>query len=292
MKSYNVVEIKPFIGRKHEITRLKEFSALEEAAIMTLYGRRRIGKTQLIEQILGKRNLLKFEGLEDQPEQDQIQQLLYQLSIYTGDNFIANLRFETWVAALDFLADKVLKETWTLYFEEVQWLANYENKFISALKFVWDNKLRHNPKLKIILCGSSPSFMIKEVVQSRALYNRSQNTMHLQAFDLQETKAFLPKLSNKEIVQAHLLVGGVPEYLKYLRNVPSVFLGMCKNTFIKDSFFSTEYQKIFISSFSNNIHYKAIIDFLSLRKFATRDELMKTLKIKSGGSLTEVLDDL
>ncbi len=292
MKTHNVLEIKNFIGRNNEINRLHQFCKLDEAAIMVVYGRRRVGKTQLIEQTLGKRNLLKFEGLEKQPQADQIKQILYQLAIYTDEAHISKLNLETWVEALDFLADKIMQGTWTLYFEEVQWLANHENKFISALKFVWDNKLRHNPELKMILCGSSPSFMIKGVIQSKALYNRSLHSIHLGAFNLQETKEFLSEKSNKETIQAYLFVGGIPEYLKYLKKKSSAFLSMCESSFRENGFFHDEYEKIFISSLSDNIHYKTIIEFLSKKKYANREEIMGHLKIKSGGNLTKILDDL
>lgn len=292
MKTYQYTENKRFIGRIKERIKLEQFSLLKNSAILVLYGRRRVGKTELIEQTLGKRHLLKFEGLENQPQSEQIKHVLYQLSRYTGESYLTHLNFKDWAPVLDLIADKIEQGEWTLYFEELQWLANYENKFISALKYVWDNRLRHNPTLRMVLCGSSPSFMINEVIHSRALYNRSQQEMCLQPFTLDETRLFLPKLSHHDIVLAHLTVGGVPEYLKYFRNEPSTFIGICNNAFKKDSFLSHEYQRIFISSLSDNPHYKAIVNYLSQKKFATRQEITKQLEIESGGSLSNVLADL
>jgi hypothetical protein len=57
--------------------------------------------------------------------------------------------------------DQLSDKEWTLYFEEVQWLAEYKDDFIADLKYVWDNKFRHNPKLLIVLCGSSTVCEIK-----------------------------------------------------------------------------------------------------------------------------------
>ena len=160
---------------------------------------------------------------------------------------------------------------WTVYLEELQWLANYESKMISELKYAWDNYFRHNENLILILCGSAPSFMLDYVVHSKALYNRSQYEFHLKEFNLFEVSLFLQERSNKEIMDAYLTVGGIPEYLKWISRESSVFLSLCKNSFSSGSFFLCAYERIFTSSLSKNKHYKAVIEILSKRKFATRE---------------------
>jgi len=72
----------------------------------------------------------------------------------------------------------------------------------------------------------------------------------------------------------------------------SVFLSLCKNSFAAGSFFSHEYKRIFISSLAVNKNYKKIIDFLSKRKYANRNQILKHLKLKSGGTLSALLIDL
>ena len=99
--------------------------------------------------------------------------VLYQLSKALGDLHIARMQFNTWLELFDFIADKISKGEWTLYLEELQWLAEYKDELISHLKYIWDNKFRFNPDLLLVLCGSSPSFMRNQVVHSKALYNRS-----------------------------------------------------------------------------------------------------------------------
>lgn len=292
MKDKNIDKKQLFIGRAKEQDLFSQFSKKNEAAIMIVYGRRRVGKTQLIEHTLADRNLIKLEGLENQPEADQIQHVLYQLSRYTGEGYLSKLQLNSWVEVFDLIADKYPDGKWTLYLEELQWLANYDTKLISALKYVWDNRFRHNSELRLVLCGSSPSFMIKKVVQSKALYNRSQQEILLKPFTLLETQEFLPKLSKQEILLAYLTVGGIPEYLKYLRNGASVFISICENSFTENAMFSNEYEKIFISSLADNVHYKVIISYLSQVKFASRAQISKHLKISSGGNLTDILTDL
>ncbi len=292
MKSHKAPKNQSFTGREREIKRLTKFARLSHAAILVIYGRRRIGKTELIEQVFKDRLLLKFEGLENQPQERQIKQVLYQAAHYFAKPYIADLNYESWVEVFDLIAEHIADHEVTLYLEELQWLANYDSLLISALKFAWDNQFRHNPKLRIVLCGSSPSFMINQVIHSQALYNRSQYEMHLLPFTLYETKQFLKNISNHEVILAYLTLGGIPEYLKYIYNAQSVYLGICENAFVKDSFLSGEYERIFISSLNSNPHYQKIIEYLSNRRYASRDMITKHLGIKSGGGITKVLDDL
>jgi len=100
-----------------------------------------------------------------------------------------------------------------------------EAKSAFLSRIAWDNYFRHNPNLLVFFCGSSPSFMIKEVMQSKALYNRSQHELNLKPFSIAETADFLgKKYSHKQILDSYLLVGGIPEYLKRLKHNSSIFL--------------------------------------------------------------------
>lgn len=292
MKALQVTENKSFIGRDTERTKLKDICLDPDPSITVVYGRRRVGKTELLEQALADRNLLKFEGIEGLNTSAQIKQVLRQLSQYAKNPMIADLNYETWTPVFELMANLLQTGIWTLYFEEVQWLANYEARFISELKYVWDNFFRRNTKLKLVLCGSSPSFMVKKVLHSKALYNRSIYELPLKMFSLQEARLFFPKNSQQEIMDAYLTIGGVPEYLKRIKNASSLFLGICNNAFTKGGYFVNEHERIFISSLSENKHYKQIINILSHKHFATREEIAKQLDIKSGGQLTELLNDL
>jgi len=283
---------KNFVGRTLELERLKKIAASKEASIIIMYGRRRIGKTELLEQAFRERNILKFEGIEGLTKTAQFANVMGQLAVYVGDPLIAKIVIETWTEFFLLLAKYTHRGIWTIYLEELQWLASYESTLIAELKYVWDNHFRHNQNLILILCGSAPSFMLDHVVHSKALYNRSQYEFHLKEFNLFETKEFLTKRNNKEIVDAYLTVGGAPEYLKWVTKESSVFLSLCKNSFTSGGFFAREYERIFTSSMSENKYYKKIIEILSKKKFATRKELATALDVASGGSLSSVLLDL
>lgn len=281
-----------FVGRKEEVKYVTDISKAEEARILVIYGRRRVGKTELIEHTFHERNLLKLEGVEDGNTQAQMVRVLYQLSKGLHDPHIARMHFDTWLELFDFIASKVSVGKWTLYLEDLQWLAEYKNELISDLNYVWDNAFRHNPELLLVLCGSSPSFMKNQVVHSKAFYNRSMYELNLQEFSINEVKEFIGKRSHREIMDAYLTVGGLPEYLKRIKKYSSLHIGICEESFKKDGYFSNQKKRIFISSFATNVHYQEIVDFLSQVKFASKKKIEAFLHIKGGGNLTNVLKDL
>jgi len=283
---------KNFVGRSEEIKRLSQLKNHNEAVMIVLYGRRRVGKTELLEQVFRDRQLLKFEGLENKPEEIQRQLVMNQLARYAGDNFFKNIQTETWQDVFEWIDKFTRTGTWTIYFEELQWLANYQEDFVKYLKLAWDNWFRRNPKLVLILCGSSASFMINQVIKSKALHNRSQYEFHLKELALGEAAKFLAKKNFTEVLDAYLTVGGIPEYLKRLNRQSSSFLSLCEESFAPNAYFSTEYERIFISSLSENPNYKKIIELLSQQKFMTRQELLEKLDASSGGRLTELLEEL
>jgi hypothetical protein len=257
-----------------------------------MFGRRRVGKTELLEQTFRERNILKFEGIEGLSQKEQFSNVMKQLAEYANEELFAKTKIDSWTEFFKTLAKHTQEGLWTIYLEELQWLANYESTLISELKYVWDNYFRHNPQLIIILCGSAPSFMIDKVIHSKALYNRSQYEFNLREFNLIEAQTFLKKRNPREILDAYLTVGGIPEYLKWMDKESSVYLSLCNHSFSAGSFFLREYEKIFTSSMSKNKHYQHIIEILSERKFASREELVELLGVKSGGGITKLFSDL
>lgn len=282
-----------FIGRESEVKFLKSLEDNSEAKIFVLYGRRRVGKTALLEKVFSHRNLLKFEGLEGQPDSAQRNQVIYELSRHMNDALLAKIQTSSWKEVFEVIARYVKKGICTLYFEEVQWLASYQDQFVSELKWAWDNLFCHNPKLLLILCGSSPSFMINSVVKSKSLYNRSQHELFLQEFNLMETVEFFGnQRSLNEILDAYLAVGGIPEYLKCIKKSSSLLIGICEAAFKAKGFFTNEYEKIFVSSLSGHKNYKKIVEYLAKKRFASRDEILKSMGSESGGTPTKQLVDL
>ena len=249
-----------FIGRVNECKALQTLASQnDEARLLIVYGRRRVGKTELLEHNFGERHLFKFEGIEGENEAYQRQRVLEQLARYVNEPWLAKVATKHWGQVFELIAKYTATGIATIYFEEIQWLAQYRTELIAELKYAWDNFFRKNKDLIVILCGSSPSFMIEKVVRSKALYNRSQHELALQPFSIQETAQFLEGRGLREVMDAYLLVGGIPEYLKRIKTDSSILLSLCKQSFTPMGFFSNEYTRIFTSSLSENKHYQKII---------------------------------
>lgn len=284
------------------MSQLRDIHDAENASIIVVYGRRRVGKTELIEQFFKGQSVLKFEGL--QPDQKkrksdteerryQIQECVRRLGLYSGQQTIfRNVRIERWSEFFEILSE-YLEEGTILYFDEIQWLADYQDEFFAELKPFWDDAWRHLRRFRLILTGSSPSFLVSQLLGNKALYARSQHQIHLQPFRFAETIQFLERQSSREQMLATLSVGGIPEYLKQLVDEPSILIGLCNKSFLPNGFFANEYERIFVSSLSDRKHYHEIIRALAKNKNMTRGELARALKVRNaGGSLTDVLQDL
>ncbi len=310
MKYYKIQKNRHFVGRTYWWRRLKEIDEKNEATVIVIYGRRRVGKTELIEQFFSDRKVLKFEGIQPdrkitsntkKEKKRQVTQCLRRLGKYVEmEQEYRHIKLDLWSDFFDILSQYVEKEDVILYFEEIQWLSNYQDEFIAELKPFWDDVFRRNKKLRLVFSGSSPSFVVGQFMSNSAFYNRSENLIHLKPFNLMETNEYLKPKGPREVMLAAITTGGVCEYLKQIKDEPSVYSGLCKKSFEPMSFFSTECDKVFVSSLSSNRHYRKIVDYLAKKKFAGRNEIYKAIvpgkknlkDVSPGGSFTMLLDDL
>ncbi len=293
LKFETITPIKRFIGRGHELNRLRVVLSQQESSILIVHGRRRVGKTEMLEQVLKSKRVLKFEGLENQNVTAQRRSFLDQLSNYTGNIDIAKLSFKTWREVFVKLAQELQNQkNVVVYLEELQWLANYRKDLVSDLKFVWDNYLRKLKGFKLILCGSATSFMVKKVLRSKALYSRSINEIPLAPFSLKEAGEFLSHYSKAHSLEAYLLFGGIPEYLRYVKNYSTPQEALNNEAFVVGGYFLTEFERVFISSLSQYETHRQIVKAFSNRNFYTRGQLAKKISVAAGGTLTQVLQDL
>ncbi len=245
----------------------------------------------LIEQALDGRNALIFEGIENQPKKEQLRNFLFQLRRYAGTRNLDSVT--TWPEAFLLLYEVLKEKPGTVVLDEFQWMANYRSEIVAHLKMAWDRYLSSIPGVKLILCGSIASFMITKVVRSNALYGRADLTIHVKEFLLDETRLMLPDKGLSEIVEARMMVGGVPKYLELVRDHPSVLLAMQELAFRENGYFVEEYDRIFTSHFGKNPDYKKIVSALAANPYGLfRKELARKASLDLGGGLSEHLFNL
>lgn len=283
-----------FIGRRQELKIIDSFITSKQQ-IMLIYGRRRIGKTKLIEEGLKNRSSLFFEGLENEPKQAQIYNFIFQFEQQTGQTTAKRSRIKTWSEALILLQSYLKQHPGTIVvFDELQWMANRRSRMISELKMVWERYLGKISGAKLILSGSVASFMVKKVLRSKAFYGRIDSIIQLLPLSLREVRVFFQANDNPQnALLAYLFVGGVPKYLELLSVHQSSLKGIAYECFSKSGYLRDEFERIFVSHFGKTANHRKIIQALKGRFFGlSRGELEELKVSQGGGQLSQELYDL
>lgn len=281
-----------YIGREKEAGLLENLKNLSKASLAAVYGRRRVGKSSLILETYKDEKIFLFEGLENQPKNKQIDNFLSQLMEYFPDADVSDVE-NSWYKALSLLYKHTRSLNCVIFFDEFQWMANYRQELVSVLKLVWDRFFAKNNSLVMVLCGSVASFMVNKVIKSKAIYGRIELIIHLKPFKLATTRKFLSQKSEEEVLQAQMLVGGIPGYLNLFKNKNSIFLGIQELGFEEHGYLTTEFDRIFISQFGRLELYEKVIRQLAQNPLGlSRKQLTQEKDIDNGGGLSGVLKDL
>ena len=281
-----------FVGREKELAQLSSTLGRARPSMAVVYGRRRIGKSALIFQALKDKPALVFEGLENQSTSEQISNFCLQLSRQVHSSSSVKVP-RTWREAF-FLLEPVLKaKPACIVLDEFQWMANYRSAIVSDLKMAWDQILANIPGVSLVLCGSIASFMLNKVVKSTALYGRTDRVIHLKEFQLADSAKMLPGYGTDELLDAQMILGGVPKYQELVREYPSLYLAIEELAFQENGYLVDEFDRIFVSHFGRNDEYRRIIAALAKHPYGVfRKELAVAAKIDLGGGLTRHLGDL
>ena len=293
------------IGRKQEIAELTRRYDSGRAEFIAVYGRRRVGKTFLINEVL--RDGMKFwhTGLSPYDRKrkvslkDQLQNFHFSL-IRHGMEGIALPK--SWMEAF-FLLEQLLERLdngsrQVVFIDELPWIDTPRSGFLTALESFWNGWgcRRHN--LCFVVCGSATSWMLDNLINNKGgLYGRLTCEMKLSPFTLLECEQFFKSrridMSRYNIMQAYMILGGIPFYLDCFN--PSFSLAQNIDTL----FFNTkaklgdEFERLFTSIFDNADNCMKIIRSLSKRHAGyTRDEIARQTGINPNGDFTKTLKAL
>lgn len=245
-----------FIGRNDELLEIQnQLKDRNKAQLLILYGRRRIGKSRLIEEAVDtEKQVLFFEGIQGERSAYQVSQFLDDLSRQTKR---ARLRGTTWAEAFRGLGEVVADGRWVVVFDEFPWMGAGRTRIVSELKLHWD-RWKNNTDLVLFLCGSVASFMTKHVLHSQALHNRKTFEMNLGPLSPREAGEFISRRSLREKAQLYMCLGGVPKYLEQIDPKQSVEKNLNRLAFTRNGFFVTEFETLFKEQFRSVKNYEAI----------------------------------
>ena len=203
-----------FIGREKELTALNNLYASDKFEFAVIYGRRRVGKTALINQFIDDKKSIYFMGVESNSKQnlENLSKSIFELS--TG--FASAPTFDSFQRALEYVFKLSENERIILVIDEYPYVARSSKSLASTLQLLID-KFKDNSKLMLILCGSSMSYMEDHVLAYKApLYGRRTAQLKVQPFEFMEACKHFPKFAAEDKAIAYGIVGGTPQYLLQL----------------------------------------------------------------------------
>ena len=292
------------IGRKPEIQRLEKVYSSKEAEFVVLYGRRRIGKTFLIRQFFKNKKGVFFQvtGLQKGSLKSQLTHFAESMS-ETFTHGVMIKPPDSWEDAFGtltrFIDTSKTKEKTIIFIDELPWLATPRSGLLEALDYYWNHHWVKNPKIILIVCGSSASWLIKNIIYNKGgLHNRCTAEIKLLPFNLSEVQEFLLshhiKLNKGHILDIYMALGGVPYYLNYVEKGLTATENIQKILFDKNAPLKDEFTKLFHSLFKNANIYMELIKLIASKKDGvSRGELEKTADLSlGGGRLTQRLKQL
>lgn len=294
------------IGREEETKMLASLLSSKSPEFLAIYGRRRVGKTFLIKQFFQKKKLIFFSitGLKDGLMQEQISHFTKQVSnvFYNGAPLAEG---KNWGETFDLLTNAIKnvkpKEKIVLFFDEFPWMATMHSKLLQNLDYYWNQYWSNDVRIKLIICGSSASWIINNIVNNKGgLHNRLTRKIYLEPLNLLQTKEFLEsrgiKLRNKQIVEIFMAIGGIPYYLNKVEKGWSATQTIETLAFKRNSFLLEEFDNLFSSLFKNADIFVEIIKFVSSCRYGlAQSELLsmlgKSMTGKSGLEKLKALED-
>ncbi len=219
-----------FIDRKAELANLEARYRSERAELFVLYGRRRVGKTELLRHFCADKPHVFFIATLSS-DLDQLASFSQQIWRFTHSEAPDGFTFPSWEAAFAALAD--LPGRPIVVLDEFTYLISGNRAIPSVLQKAWDERLRHT-QLFLILCGSYIGMMEREVLSYQApLYGRRTGSYLLSALELPAAAAFFPFYSAVQQIEAWAVLGGMPYYLDIFAGEADIFSNI--RTHILDS---------------------------------------------------------
>ncbi len=286
------------IGRNIEKKILLDSLSSTQSEMIAVYGRRRVGKTFLIESVFEDKICFSISGIHKGSLKDQLNEFSKVLFPKKKERQVIN----SWFDAFDLLETYIEtikgKQKKVIFIDELPWLDTPKSKFIAAFEHFWNKWATKRTDIILVVCGSAASWMIKKILNSKGgLHNRVTVRIRLLPFNLNETEQYLNtkniRLNRYDLCQLYMSFGGIPFYLKQIRRGESVIQNIERICFTKDGLLYSEFDNLYSALFNNATKHIAIINALANSpQGLNRNTLIKNSKLETGGGVTDVLNEL
>lgn len=294
-------------SRAKELEILKSLFNSNKSEFLAIYGRRRVGKTFLIKEFFQHQKntiFLKVTGLKKGLMREQIENFITQVGeIFYGKAILAIPKNwnEAFMALHLAIKNIPSNKKIVLFFDELPWMTTRNSRLLEALEYQWNQNWSDDPRVKLIACGSSSSWIVKKLIKGRGgFHNRVTRKIHLRPLTLAETKVFLLgnkiKLDDSQILAIYMAMGGIPFYLNQISKGLSAVQIIENLAFCKDSFLLEEFNNLFSSLFDQYEDYITIFRIISTTQYgigqeALLNQLDKSLQGQRGLDILNELEE-
>lgn len=289
--------IKPlFIGRKEELNELHRQTKKIIASLIVIKGRRRIGKSRLIEEFAKDYLFYEFSGLvptEKTTKQTQINEFSSQFGLAFN---VSSPSVDDWNNLFLLLAKRTKKGRVVILLDEISWMGSEDPDFLGKLKNAWDLYFKKNPKLLLIICGSSSAWIEKNILSNTAFMGRISYSITLEELPLSDCRIFWEKtgnqFSNYDKFKILSITGGIPRYLEEIQPQYSAEENIRYLCFKRGGLLTHEFKDIFSDLFGKRSEkYKQIVRLL-VQGGLEYSEICEKLDVGKSGLISEYLNDL
>lgn len=232
--------MKKFINRKSELATLQTEYEREESSFVVIYGRRRVGKTALINHFCQGKDSIYFLATEESESQnrDSFKKLVGE---HLGNTLLTNSGISRWEDIFEVIKNRSNQEKrLILVLDEFQYLGKANKAFPSVLMGIWDRLLK-DCNIMLILCGSLINMMTTQVLSyDSPLYGRRTAQIRLGQIPFENYCEFYPKMPFSDLLERYAVTGGVPKYVELFAKNTDIYNAIGDNVLSKNSFLYAE----------------------------------------------------
>lgn len=286
-------------GRKKEIEIFNDALASHQSEFIAVKGRRRIGKTFLINTFFKEERCFYLTGVHNQPTKVQLQAFANELS-FRQKKVVS--RPKDWLEAFALLRNYVQTvETTTkkvIFIDELPWIDTPKTNFIQIFAHFWNSWAAWEENIILVIAGSSTSWMVNKIYNDTGgFHNRVTKRIWLEPFKLSETEAFFKskhiQLSRYEIALIYMAFGGVPFYLNEVKIGESAAQCIERLCFADGGLLKNEFDNLYVSIFNTPEVHIRIAKTLAQHPYGMgRTELLKKAKVANSDASTKILEEL
>lgn len=285
-----------FIGRKQELAILKRFLKRSIASLLVVKGRRRIGKSRLIDEFCKNERHYIFAGVaptSKTTQQSQLDEFSGQLGLAFG---LSGLNSDNWNTLFWLLAQQTQVGRVVIVLDEISWMGSEDPDFLGKLKNAWDLHFKKNPELVLVLCGSQSAWIDKNILLGTGFVGRISHTLSLEELSLSECNEFWnhqrDHFSSYDKFKILSVTGGFPKYLEEIEPQYSAEENIRNLCFTRGSFLAKKFKQIFSDLFGKRSEkYRKIVHLLVQGNLDYGD-ICERLGVQKSGWVSEHLNDL